>query len=216
MDYSAILTQLNLLPQTFLRFGTPFTWLQASKAAALLRYTGAVDALINQLNFSQAVGVWLDCWGKLFSIPRNSDETDNTYANRITALLTAGRGTPVGIQIYLLIALGITATVTEDFVNTAWQLKLSTPLTQAQLTQMIDNLVYVRPAGVPCLHAIANVQGGTYLGTVNFFGAARVTGAYLKTPVQNASTIGISATTNNSVPLLPTTFLSDPTLNPGL
>jgi hypothetical protein len=60
------------------------------------------------------------------------------------------------------------------------------------------------------------LRGGLYLGTINYLGIApSVTGAYLFDPVDEI-TPDIPATTNNSVPLLPTTYLTDITINPSL
>lgn len=216
MNYQDILNQLDTLPYTFLRPGSGFASIQAAKAAALMRYAGAIDGLVRQLQFSQASGVWLDVWGKLFSIPRNIQESDGSYASRISATLVSGRATPVAMLIYLKVALGITATISEDFVHTVWQLTFqSQQVTNAQFSQLLENLSYVRPAGVPTLASVGG-KGGLFLGTVNYLGnAPRTTGAYLETGTGGLD-INISAYTNNSKPLLPTTYLSDPTINPGL
>ena len=214
MTYQEILAQLNTLPATFLRPGSGFAAIQAARAASLFRYASAIDGLIDQLQFSKASGVWLDAWGKLFSIPRNAQESDGDYASRISATLVAGRATPVAMLLYLKIALGLTATLTEDFVKATWQLSFSTPLSSAQFNQVMENLAYVRPAGVPSL-ASAGSPGGLFAGTVNYLRAPRTTGAYLEEGGSGLA-FSISAYTNNSKPLLPTTYLSDPTINPSL
>lgn len=217
MQFNDVLTQLNTLPTTFTRPGSQFAELQASKAAGLFRYTNASDGLMEQASsFVNASGPWLDAWGRLFGVVRDPDETDAAYQNRITAVLTTGCGTPVAIVLYILVALGIQATVTEDFNDTSWSLSLSTPLSPMAFQQLISNLIYVRPAGVPFVKVQTSEAGGTFLGTINYLGAPRVTGAYLKTPQQTTDTTALAAFTNNSVPLLPSTFLTDPTLNPGL
>lgn len=214
MDFGSVLAQINRLPLTYLRPGTTFAAMQASKAAALMRYANASDALVDQLTFSKATGVWLDVWGKLFGIPRNPQESDDTYSTRISGTLVAGRTTPVAMAIYLNVALGINATITEDLVNTAWKLQFSAPITAAQYNQIMANMAFVRPAGVPST-AFVGAEGGLYTGTVNYLGAPKVTGAYLEESAQHYI-LNISAYTNNSNPLLPTLFMSDPTVNPGL
>ena len=181
--------------------------------AALTRYTGGTDGLMAQLDFSQAVGPWLDVWGRLFVVPRNQDESDNDYYNRIVMTLVAGRVTPVAILIYLR-TLGITANLVENFVNPSFSLEFTTPLTVAGFDALAQNLAAVRPAGVPFL-PFEVLQGGLYVGTVNFVDAPKVTGGYLDSPVKTF-TPSIAQSTNNSEPLLPTTYLTDPTLNPGL
>lgn len=214
MLFSEILNQLNTLPDTFLRPGQTFSWIQNSRAAALDRYASASDGLIAQLNFANADGVWLDCWGRLFAIPRQSDESDDQYARCIPATLTAGRGTPVSIETFMLLAYGYTVTVVEDFTNCAWEMKFSTPVTPEQFTNIMQRLNHVRPCGVPAT-ALIGLAGGLYLGTINYLGAPRVTGAYLLSP-KGVENFSISAFTNNTPPMLPTLFMTDPSINPGL
>lgn len=213
MNFAAVKARLDDLPQTYTRLGSTFQAFDSSQTAALFRYTNASDGVINQLNFTQATGPWLDAWGKLFGIPRNVNESDDAYQNRITMTLLAGRCTPNAILIYMQ-SLGIDATITEDFVNTSYHIGFTNPLTVAGFTALAQNLGSVRPAGVPFL-PFDVLQGGLYLGTVDFLNAPKVTGAYLDSPL-NGFTPKIAASTNNSVPLLPTLFLTDPTLNPGL
>ena len=217
MQYLDVLTQLNLLPATYLRPSTPFSYIQSARAAALYRYTSGSDGLVAEVqNFRDADGVWLDAWGKLFGVPRDPNEVDDAYMNRISAVLTAGRGTPVAIEIFVLVSLNVAATVIENLSSCSWELSLATALSTAAFQQLIANLKYVRPAGVPCVQVESSQQGGMFLASVDFLNAPRVTGAYLKTPIQVANATQLVAYTNNAVPLLPTTFLTDPTLNPGL
>lgn len=214
MNYQDVLTQLNRLPSTFLRPGDGFAAIQSARAAALFRYANASDGLVEQLQFSKAVGVWLDTWGKLFGIPRNQQEADGDYQARISATLVAGRATPIAMVLYLKIALGLNATIAEDFTKTVWQLHFDTPLSLAQFNQLMANLAYVRPAGVPTISSSSG-SGGLFSGTVNYFRAPRVTGAYLEEGAFGLD-FTISAYTNNSQSLLPTAYLSDPTINPSL
>jgi hypothetical protein len=213
MQFQDVAARLGGLPPTFKRPGPGFQALANSQTAALFRYTGASDGVIQQLDFRQAVGPWLDAWGKLFVIPRNINESDDAYQNRIVMTLLAGRCTPNAILIYLQ-TLGIKATLVEDFVNAAYHIQFTTPLTPAGFNALAQNLGAVRPAGVPFL-PFQILQGGLYVGTIDFLNAPKVTGAYLDTPLKSF-TPTIAVSTNNSVPLLPTLFLTDPTLNPGL
>lgn len=214
MQYADVLVQINSLPSTYLRPGAGFTALQAARAAGLFRFTNAVDGLTQQLTFSAASGVWLDVWGRLFGISRNTQEADAAYAGRISSTLVAGRATPVAMQIYLQAALGISATIVEDFAHTSWELSTTIELSAEQYNQVFAGLVFVRPAGVPSV-AVAIHQGGLYIDSVNFMGAPKTTGAYLETPAGSFS-LSANAYTNNSKAKLPTLFLSDPTINPGI
>jgi hypothetical protein len=214
MQYADVLAQINTLPSSFVRPGPTFAFLQASRAAALLRYAEASDGLIANLSFTTASGVWLDAWGQLFVIPRDAQESDGSYANRIPATLVSGHGTPIAIVLYLLTAFGYTVTITEDFVNTAWQVKFEVPIAPARFNELMQGLNRIRPAGVPAT-ALIGLSGGLYIGSINYLGAPRVTGAYLLSPKGEAA-LEISAFTNNTLPLLPTLFLTDPTINPGL
>lgn len=213
MQFPDVKARLDDLPPTFTRPGSGFQALDLSQTAALFRYTNASDGVLNQLDFQQAVGPWLDAWGKLFVIPRNINESDDAYQNRIVMTLLAGRCTPNAILIYLQ-TLGIAATLQEDFVHAAFHIQFTTPLTTVDFAALAQNLGNVRPAGVPFL-PFEVLQGGLYVGTINFLNAPKVTGAYLDSPLKSF-TPTIATSTNNSVPLLPTLFLSDPTLNPGL
>ena len=120
---------------------------------------------------------------------------------------------PNAILIYLQ-TLGISATLEEDFVHCAFHLQFTAPLTTAAFNSLAQNMAFVRPAGVPFL-PFQVLQGGLYVGTIDFLNAPKVTGGYLDQPLKSF-TPTIAQSTDNSVPLLPTLWLSDPTLNPGL
>lgn len=211
MDWNAVASQLSDVPRTFQRSGTTYQWLMNAYTAGLLRYTSAADGTNTQLSFQTAVGNWLDVWGNLFNIARNNGEADGVYAKRIQFLLTRGKGTLVAIAQFIQTAENISATVTEQSPGYTIQLGSQSTSFYAQIA---SDLKYVRPAGVPFL-PFQVLRGGLYLGTVDYLGVHKVTGAYLTTPVTPVTPV-MSATTNNSTPLLPTTFLTDPTLNPGL
>lgn len=212
MNFQEVQERLADLPSTYTRPGPNYQRLDLSRAAELFRYTNGADGVIEQLNFSQAVGPWLDVWGKLFVIPRNTNESDDSYHTRILFTLLAGRVTPNAILLYLLNTIGAAPNLVENFPQCEFRLVFTQPLTTAAFEAVAQNLASVRPAGVPFL-PFEVLQGGSYLGTVNFTGAAKVTGAYLDAPVKDF-TPALDASTNNAVPLLPTTFLTDPSINP--
>lgn len=214
MDWTAVAARLTDLPRGYVRVGPNYQQFQNSLTAGLVVGTTASDSLITQLDFSQSSGHWLDVWGRLFNLPRNSNETDNAYSMRISLLLQSGKGTAPAIEQYTQKGLGYSNTVSEDFTNVSWSLTLTAPLTTAQYTQLATNLVNVRPAGVPFL-PIYVPSGGLYLDSINYLDAPSVTGAYIVNPITGVSP-NISANTNPAQPTLPTTYLTDPTLNPSL
>ncbi len=214
MDWSQVQSRLYDLPPTYLRTGNIFSWLQNSYAAGLTFYTQSIDGIAFQYDFAQAQGNWLNTWGALFNMPRQTTETDTTYRNRMQFTLKLGRTTPVAIQLYAQDALGYENTVTENFSTVSWKLTLTSSITQASDLSLANGLNVVRPAGVPFL-PIYIPSGGLYLGSINYLGAPSVTGAYL---VESTTAVipAISASTNPAQSPLPTTYLTDPTLNPSL
>lgn len=214
MDWAAVARQLGDVPDTYKRPGDTFTWLFNAYVAGLFRYTSAADGTIAQLTFDQALGNWLDVWGQLFNFRRDDGESDAAYKNRIQFLLLCGKGPPISIEKYIQVVEGLTALVIERFPDFGYQVQIGIQ-TVAEYLQLAINLKYVRPVGIPFL-PFRVLRGGLYLGTINYLTIApRVTGAYLVEPVEEI-TPSIPATTNNSVPLLPTTYLTDITINPSL
>ncbi len=214
MDWSQVQARLYDLPPTYLRSGNIFTWLQNSYAAGLTWFTQSMDGLALQYDFNSAQGNWLNVWGSLFNLPSQSTETDTTYRNRIKFTLQLGRTTPVAIQLYTQDALGYQNSVSEDFTTVSWSMTLTSPITSNAYTTLANNLGVVRPAGVPFL-PIYIPSGGLYLGSINYLGAPSVTGAYLVESTSSVLPI-ISPNTAPAQSTLPTTYLTDPTLNPSL
>lgn len=225
MDWNAVSHQLDDVPATFKRTGATYAWLFNSFVIGLLRYTSAADGTIRQLTFQNALGTWLDTWGQLFNFRRNNNESDGQYALRIQFLLLSGKGPSIAIEKYIQVVEGLTAIVFEhtaagfeqvngdtEVTGIGYQIQIGLQ-TLTQYSQIVNDLKFVRPAGVPFLPLLV-LRGGLYLGTINYLGTApSVTGAYLVDPISEIR-VAIPAATNNSVPLLPTTFLTDPTLNP--
>lgn len=214
MDWNDIVKRLTDLPRGYLRIGPNFQQFQNSLTAGLVLGTSAYAGLTTQLNFGTASGHWLDVWGQIFNLPRNNNEIDVAYQTRVKLLLRSGRGTPAAIEQYVDEGLGYANTVAEDFSTVSWSLTLSQAVTNAQYLQLGNNLANVRPAGVPFL-PIYVPGGGLYLGSINYLGAPSVTGAYLVNPTAGV-TPAIASSTLPAQPTLPTTYLTDPTLNPSL
>lgn len=214
MNFSAVQTQLNDLPGTFKRPGAPYTQWVDSLTALLTLFCQAVDGLLSQLVFSQSQYGWVDTWGIILgSIQRRPNEADSVYKARIQFMLLSWRANAVTMQNWLLNVEKITATVSENFPAVGYTVLFPPTLLNSQITQILLNLAYVRPAGVPFQAAVQS--GGTYLNTVNYIGGApRVTGAYLG-GASIPFALSIPANTNNVVALLPDLLLTDPTLNPA-
>lgn len=216
MQWSDILARLNDLPGTFLRngpTGEPFSYWQNALAAGLYKDANASDGAVNQATFANAVGHWIDVWGQIFDIPRSSGETDAHYIARIEFLLTVEGGSPASISAFFTQAENINTVLSENFSACSWSVSLSSGLATNELNQVANDLRYVRPAGVPFNMLV--LSGGLYVGTLNYSGAARVTGSYLNSPVKQFLP-NISPNTNNAQPTLPTVYLTDPTINPSL
>jgi hypothetical protein len=214
MDVSTVITQLNDLPPTFTRPGVIYAQLIQSTATGLSIYTDATEEVEKEsYTFADANYGWLDVWGLLFGITRNANEADYTYRNRIQKTLEAWVGTLPAIVDWGNFILDTTITVTENTPYFGYVISLPGSATIAQTNAFVSSLSRIRPAGVP--FQIAQKSAGGFLETINYFGAPRVTGAYLN----EASTyvpLAIGPVTINAVPLLPSLYLTDPLLNPSL
>jgi hypothetical protein len=213
MNWSDVAAVLNSLPSGYLRTGSAFAAWQNSLTAASVRFTGGVDAITAQTSFGAAVGHWLDVWGRMLGVLRNAGESDSDYRNRISLTLLSWRGTVVGIESYLELAMGLSAVVSESFPAVGWALNIQVgyALSAAQKSILGVNLAFVRPAGVP--YTLNEVSGGLFLTTGNFLSGTRFPGSWLVS--QNRLTgVAIPSTTNSPVSTLPTTWLTDRTLNP--
>lgn len=223
MNFAQVQAQLNDLPLTFKRPGQPYSQWVDALTAGLVRYSGAVDQLLFEVqSIANGQFGYLDIWGMLFGIIRRNNESDDLYRARIIYIITAGGGTPTGMATWIKHVWNVDATITEDFVHVGYVVTLFGSLTLAQIIAIIQSLIYIRPAGVPFRVASQTVvsAGGMYIETINFVDfAPYVTGAYLaSTGAVGASGVGIplNAATDNAQPILPDLFLTDPTLNPNL
>lgn len=232
MDFNDVQSQLSDLPSSFKRFGPIYAGILNSFAAALARNTTSADGTITNLTFAQfsqppipvgqltntslvvlnaddvAQWGWLDTFGKFFGIPRNVNESDPPYRQRIYGTLTAPHGSPLAIASFIFQILGINATVTEDFTNPSYRISFDQLLTEIQLAAVISTIKWVRPAGMPFL-PLFQIRGGLFLRTINYFEVRRVTGSYLVTATVSVSS-SIPPYTNNPKALLPTIYLTDP------
>lgn len=214
MDWNGIVARLNDLPATFQRQGPNFNAFQNSLVNGLHKFTNSVDGVVNQAQASQAVGKWLDVVGRARNIPRYNGEPDATYLSRITYLLTTPGGPPNAIIGLLQILGQSTTTISENFTTCSWSTNINAGSQSASaIAQITGALGYVRPAGVP--YQLNVSHGGLYLNTLNYLGRPRVTGTYLVNAT-NSIPLNIPSNTNNAINLLPTIYLTDPTLNPSL
>ena len=215
MNWSAVQSILASLPSGYTRSGSTFADWQNSLTAGVSRLTTGIDTVNSQTTFATAQGNWLTLWGTLLGVSRTPPESDTAYSMRITETVVSGRGTPVGIESYLLEALGITSTVVENFptVGYAVSLQPGTTLTSFQKAAFAGNLNAVRPAGVP--YNVTQLNGGLFLGTGNYLGGTGFQGSWLQ-PLSVASGFSTAPSTNSVVSSLPTTWITDITVNPSL
>ena len=222
MDINQVNAQLSDLPSTFTRPGTPYTQWQDSWAEALALFTNGCDGVIAQTDFdgstyasgSGAQFGWLDVWGEIFGIVRNSNESDVLYAARISATLLAWVGTIPAIQACGMQILSTIVSVIENITSLGYSIVIPYSPTTAQLQFFVSALARVRPAGVPV--TLGTTTGGIYLTTISYLGEnPSVAGAYLTAGVTYVSGL-FGSNTNNSVPLLPDLLLTDQTINPTL
>lgn len=213
MNFAMVQAQLNDLPNTFKRPGPPYTQLIDALSAALTRFTNGSDGVMSQTSFLSAQYGWLDIWGLIANVLRRPNEADAVYQARILNTLIAPHATPVALFVWLLFIEGVTAVISENLPNVGYTITFPPTLLAAQLQQIILNLAYVRPAGMPF---VAQQQtGGTFLDTVDYTDLARATGEFLG-GAATALTAPLPASTNNATPLLPSLLMTDPTLNPSL
>jgi hypothetical protein len=214
VDFAAVQYYLNDLPPNFKRSGPTFQWWQNSLGTGITQWTSAVDGVMSQTSFVAAQWAWLDLWGNLFNVIRESDQTDKNYKSAIQNMLMSRGATPVTLRYYMDWRYGVSSTVDENFTDTSWSLNINNVFPGGNYDKLASNLGQFRPSGVP-FAPFYIATGGNYLSTVNFLGASRVPGSWL-TSAKVSQAFTLNAGTTNSVAKIPTTFLTDPTLNPGL
>ena len=212
MDFPTVQAALNDVPPTFKRSNAPFLQVVDSESAALARMTIAADTIVSMVrDISNAQYGWLDFWGLLFGIARNSMEPDATYLARIIFTLRNGAGPPLAIVEWIQTVWGVAATISESFPAVGYSLTFPPAVTLAQIQVIVQGLNRVRPAGVP--FALYSSSSGPYLDTVNFLDCPRISGAYVGGGGAVRAFVTIPTATPNSTTNLPTLFMTDPTLN---
>jgi hypothetical protein len=210
MNFSDVQAQLNDLPDTFKRQGAPYTQMIDALSGGLNTFTVGVDGVVAQVaSFDQAQGGWLDLWGLLFLVPRDRNEGDAPYGVRIAETVLAWVATLPALQAWIdLFAPGGTAA--ENPPTWGYAITLPPTLALSGVIEFLENLGRIRPAGVP--FTLQQAAGGLYLGTEAFIGLGMVQGSYLVEPT-SAQALAIAATTNNARVLIPTTYMTDPSIN---
>lgn len=209
MDFNTVLSRLQNLPATFLRSDNTFNAWENSQAFQLSEYTYSADSLAQQTNFSTAYFNWIDVWGELFGIPRNSNESTILYKPRISTLLQYPVGTLFAVQAYSEYFWNTTVTVTENTSGVGYSITLPSSINTSLIPSYLENLQKIRPAGVPFV--IKQNFQSTFLNTFSYVGAPGIAGPYLGGGVQTLS-VTIPEPITNSQPILPTALLADPIL----
>jgi hypothetical protein len=169
MDFYPQLRQIIDLPATFTR-DQDTTWqkLMASFAAALTLGSSSNLAVMQQTNFLQAINGWIDVWGGLPGIQRRFQEPDAVYQQRLLNMILAARDSSVAIELWLGAVEGVSGQVSTNYPAWGYTVNIPDTLTPLQLQRIVNDLAYVRPAGMP--FKLQASTGGTYLNTVNYFG----------------------------------------------
>jgi hypothetical protein len=211
LDFPSVLATLNDLPSTFKREGPPYTQLIDSLASSLSLYTIGSDATFGQVtDFDAALDGWIDIWGLLFGTPRDQNQSNAAYKNAIQSILAAWVGTVPAIQAWMnLFAPG--GTVVENSSGTGYTLQFSGGTTLAQIQAFLRLFNRIRPVGMT--FQITQAGLGLYLGTEEFTADGRVVGNYL-TSLSSPVGLILGSSTPNSVPLLATLIITDPTISP--
>lgn len=169
MHFFDALSRLNDLPATFRRPDLAYNQLMSSVAAALTLLTEADTALLNQTDYNNSTAGWIDVWGDLPGILRRAGEADDTFHARLPAMLLAWRDSAVAIQTWLRTVENTASIVVENLPVLGYKISVPATLPPATIDQIIKELAYVRPAGVPFNFYVQT--GGTFLGTVDYYGA---------------------------------------------
>jgi len=178
MTVDEALQQLLDLPSPFKRTGPNFDMLMHSLLHALRTYTGGLASMQNQTNINNAVRSWLDVWGSMFNLPRQSGEDDPGYLKRIKSTLLCWSSTPAGISKFISDIYDTTVKVTENASPVSYQIQFNSPLDSTTLKNIATALAYVRPAGIP-LMPFQVIQSGPFLTTMEYTGMNYGTGTYL-------------------------------------
>lgn len=214
MDLASVQATLAALPSSFQRPGTTYAQLQRAFAASLGRLVSESNGMITQAGGAQAAGgKWMDVWGQALGIPRRSGEARSAYLSRFLATCVAWRLSVPALEQFMLSNESASVTVTESFPSVGWTMTLPSPNLLTSGVDLETQLKTVRPAGVP--YSFLVQEGGCFLSTSVFMSRSRARGAFLTQAVKPVAAAAV-ASTPNTAPSLPMTYMTDPTLNPSL
>lgn len=214
MNFQQTYQILSDLPQPFTRFGSIFNAILLGFTIACARNNISIDAINQNIYTNNARWGWLDAFGQMYGVLRNQYETDPQYRTRLIGTLTAPHGTPLSISQFIKLALRISTYITENFSTPSFTVNFNTPVNSNTLQNIANTILWVRPAGVPFLPLFSS-SGGLFLFTLNYLNGTKVTGSYLSNP-HISGNVTISAGTPNPICTLPTTYFTDPFINPTL
>jgi hypothetical protein len=210
MDYLTVLSRIGDIPATFLRNGNPFTAWQTAQALQLSEFSYGSDALVPQMTFTSSNFGWLDVWGELFGIPRNPDEANSVYQNRITETLKSPVGTLYAIRAYGFLYFGKQITVLENLSGLGYIINLPTNIDVDAVPQFIINLERIRPAGVP--FTLELLTNNAFVNSFQYLNGQSFAGTYLGGNLLS-SLYNIPEPITNSQPILPSLLITDPILS---
>ena len=209
MDSQQVANIIADLPSPFKRPGSVYIAIQLALALPLAAYTTGSDNIASSLVIGNAKWRILDLLGTIWGIKRLGNEDDIAYKTRFLAIYSAQYGTANGIVQFLHDAFNLTATVSNANLGSyaGYNIAFDSPVISTAPTTIAGQLKWVRPAGVP--FNMNTIATGLFLNTINYLGAASVTGAYLANSLI-ALPFSLAPNTNNAYNLLPQSFFTDP------
>jgi hypothetical protein len=192
MDIEQLLEIIDNLPPSVLTTSGPN--LNNIVGAIVLTsgsYTTGWETYTQNMSLSPSSGAFLDTIGAFFGIPRSSIETDAFYAAKLRSALSSKFGSPDGIINFLQQVYGVSVLYQETASPPSYTLVFPTFPNEAFLNTVLENLKYVRPAGVPFFIAIPtsvpSVGLNLYLGTnLNTLTTAFASNSFLGSGTVNA------------------------------
>jgi hypothetical protein len=211
MDNRSVIDILRGVPYTFVSDQPNFLNFFQTLSQTLTQFTTGNDALTTQLLFKTALGKSLDTFGGLLGNPRENGESDTQYINRILTDYNGPFGTLSAIQTFIQNLYSVPVSVVSTGTGGGYKISFLSPLQDSIYQIIAENLVWIRPAGVP-FFPFTIVGGGSYLTTVNYFGSPRITGSYLSLPSNFTFPFSLQPNTNNIINKYPVIIFTDPVL----